>query len=70
MSNSERLANIIASKLIERGFVKPENNDFKAKLANGSLKDSDWKFLLEDVENIHLDDQLEITESQDIDETE
>lgn len=64
MSNSERLADIIASKLIERGFITPDNTEFKTKLANGSLKEADWKFLLEDVASITQNQQIESNEIQ------
>lgn len=47
MGNNERLAEIIAEKLTQKGLLKEGNSDFKRKLSKGDLKEVDWKFLLE-----------------------
>jgi len=48
MDNNERLAGIIAEKLVQQGLLKnADDTVFKRKLAKGELKDHDWKFLLE-----------------------
>ena len=48
MNNNQRLSEIITTKLKEKKLIK-ENSDIESKLANGTLKESDWKFHLEDV---------------------
>lgn len=48
MNNNQRLSEIITTKLKEKKLIK-ENSDIESKLANGTLKESDWKFYLEDV---------------------
>lgn len=70
MNNNERLAEIIASKLLEKGLIVENNSDFKNKLSSGNLKDVDWKFLLEDVTSISQNPQAETDETQQADETE
>ena len=70
MNNNERLAEIIESKLLEKGLIVENNSDFKNKLASGNLKDVDWKFLLEDVTSISQNPQAETNETQQEDETE
>lgn len=70
MNNNERLAEIIAAKLVEKGLIEENNSDFKNKLSGGNLKDVDWKFLLEDVTSIAQNPQEETNETQEADETE
>lgn len=70
MNNNERLAEIISSKLIERGLISENNTDFKNKLSSGNLKDIDWKLLLENVTPTSQNTQSEINEAQEVDETE
>ncbi len=70
MNNNERLAEIISSKLSERGLISENNTDFKNKLSNGNLKDIDWKLLLEIVIPTSQNTQSEINEAQEVDETE
>lgn len=70
MNNNERLAEIIASKLSEKGLIGDKNTDFKNKLSSGNLKDVDWKLLLENVTPISQSTQSEINEAQEVDETE
>ena len=52
MNNNERLAEIIESKLLEKGLIVENNSDFKNKLSSGNLKDVDWKFLLEEIDKL------------------
>ena len=70
MNNNERLAEIIESKLLEKGLIVENNSDFKNNLSSGNLKDVDWKFLLEDVTSISQNPQAETNETQQEDETE
>ena len=70
MNNNERLAEIIESKLLEKGLIVENNSDFKNKLSSGNLKDVYWKFLLEDVTSISQNPQAETNETQQEDETE
>lgn len=70
MNNNERLAEIIESKLLEKGLIVENNSHFKQKLSGGSLKEADWKFLLEDVTPISQNAQTETKETQEADETE
>ena len=70
MNNNERLAEIIESKLLEKGLIVENNSDFKNKLSSGNLKDVDWKFLLEDVTSIWQNPQAETIETQQEDKTE
>lgn len=69
MNNNERLAEIIATKLLEKGLIAENNTDFMNKLSGGNLKDVDWKFLLEDVTPLSQNAQTETNETQE-DETE
>ncbi len=50
-NNNERLAAIIAEKLKENGLIKEDNDSLQSSLANGSLKEEDWKIALEEVLN-------------------
>lgn len=70
MNNNERLAEIISLKLIEKSLIKEDNSTFKNKLSAGTLKEGDWKFLLEDVEAISDNNESNTNEIQEIDETE
>jgi len=68
MDNNERLAGIIAEKLVQQGLLKnADDTVFKRKLAKGELKDHDWKFLLEGTIG---DTQDEIANNVEIDEAE
>lgn len=69
MNNNERLAEIIAAKLLEKGLIEENNSDFKNKLSGGNLKDVDWKFMLEDITSIAQNPQEETNETQEADET-
>lgn len=70
MNNNERLAEIISSKLVEKHLVKEDNSVFKTKLSAGTLKEIDWKFLIEDAISISDETQSNTNEIQQIDETE
>lgn len=70
MNNNERLAEIISLKLIEKSLVKEDNSNFKNQLSAGTLKEADWKFLLEDAQPISDDIQGNTIDKQKIDETE
>jgi hypothetical protein len=50
-NNNERLAAIIAEKLKENGLIREDNASLQSSLANGSLKEEDWKIALEEVLN-------------------
>ena len=50
-NNNERLAAIIAEKVKENGLIKEDNDSLQSSLANGSLKEEDWKIALEEVLN-------------------
>jgi len=48
MSNiNEILAKQIADKLKEENLLKGDDSQLAAKLANGSMKEVDWKLVLE-----------------------
>lgn len=61
-NNNERLAAIIAEKLKEKGLIKEDNASLQRSLANGGLKEEDWKIALEEVMNTSEDTTNENTE--------
>lgn len=70
MNNNERLAEIISSKLAEKRLIKEDNSVFITKLSAGTLKEADWKFLLEDVEPISADTHSNTNHKKEVDGTE
>jgi len=52
MSNiNETLAKQIADKLKEEKLINPADRQLAVKLANGNMKEADWKIALEEIIN-------------------
>ncbi len=54
MNINEILAKQIVDKLREECLIDASDNQFTAKLANGSMKETDWKIALEEIINKQL----------------
>ena len=66
-NNNETLAAIIAEKLKEKGILRVDNTTFETELAQGKLKETNWKLALEEAINSTSE---ETTETHEENETE
>jgi hypothetical protein len=60
ITSNEKVANVIVTKLKENKLISNEENVAEKKIANGTIRENDWKVLFETRLREPKDDTVEV----------